>query len=116
MMKLSLMKRFFDTVDGEWHSPLIDQIAAPWVNGSADVRMLRASANFVCVFRTPAGRFFLRFNHDSERSAEFISGELDAVQHIIAGGVRAARPLPSRVGRLVESVETAIGNLPRGCV
>jgi len=43
------MKRFFDTVDSEWRSPIAAQIASAWVGPESDVRILRASANFVCV-------------------------------------------------------------------
>jgi hypothetical protein len=36
MMKLGLMKRFFDTVSPDWRSPLLDEIATPWSCCPAD--------------------------------------------------------------------------------
>jgi Ser/Thr protein kinase RdoA (MazF antagonist) len=109
MMNLGLMKRFFDTVDGEWRSPLLNQIAAPWFAGAVNVQIVRASANFVCFVEAPQGQFFLRFNHADERQPQFIAAELDYIQRVAAGGVCVARPLPSRNGRLVESVPTDLG-------
>ena len=58
MMHLGLMKRFFDTVDGEWRSPVAAQIASAWVGPDGDVRILRASANFVCVVKTAERKLF----------------------------------------------------------
>jgi Ser/Thr protein kinase RdoA (MazF antagonist) len=109
MMKLALMKRFFETLSPEWKSPLMDEIAAPWGCGEADVRFWRASANFVAYVNAPAGKFVLRFNHESERSAAGIAAELELVNQMIARGLHAARPLASLAGRLVESVPTAQG-------
>ena len=109
MMHLGLMKRFFDTVDGEWRSPLAAQIASAWVGPDADVRILRASANFVCVVKTAGGRSFLRFNHADKRTLEAVAGELAFIRHLAERGVRAALPLPSRTGKFVESVQTSLG-------
>ncbi len=67
MMKLGLMKAFFETVTPDWRSPIADEIAGRWFSGGADVEVRRASANFVCEVKTPTDRYFLRFNHESER-------------------------------------------------
>jgi Ser/Thr protein kinase RdoA (MazF antagonist) len=109
MMKLALMRRFFDTVDQRWASPLADQIAARWVAPGAKVRVLRASANFICRVEEGGRVSFLRFNHAGERRAEEIGAELDFIRHVTARGIRAARPLPSLAGKLVESVPTELG-------
>lgn len=109
MMHLGLMKRFFDTVDGEWRSPLASQIASAWAGPEADVRILRASANFVCVVKTAEGASFLRFNHGDERTVEAVAGELAFIRHLAERGVRAALPLPSRSGKFVESIQTHLG-------
>ena len=47
MMKLELLKEFFATVDDSWQSPIADPIARRWLDETATVRCLRASANFV---------------------------------------------------------------------
>lgn len=109
MMQLGLMKRFFDTVTPDWRSPLLDEIAAPWFDGPVPVYIRRASANFVAYLETPAGKFVLRFNHATERTPAQVAGELAWLTQLAGRGVRAAQPLASRAGRLVESVPTALG-------
>ena len=109
MMKLSLMKRFFDTVDADWRSPLADQIARQWFDVDFQAYCLRASANFA--FKVKAGEqdYLLRLNHASERTVEYIAAELAFIEHLAGRGLRVARPLPSQAGNLVESVMTEMG-------
>ena len=109
MMRLGLMKAFFDTVDTNWRSPLADQIGARWLGPEARIRLWRASANFVCMVDPPAPRYYLRFNHESERGPGEIAAELTFIEHLARQGIRTARPQPSRAGRLVESVVTEQG-------
>jgi Ser/Thr protein kinase RdoA (MazF antagonist) len=109
MMKLSLMKRFFDTVDEEWRTPLADQIARYWFDGEFQAFCLRASANFAIMVTAGEQDYILRFNHASERTVETIVAELAFIEHLSVCGVRVARPLPSLAGNLVESVMTDLG-------
>lgn len=109
MMKLELMKRFFDTVDGDWRSPIADELASRWLLGAPSVRCIRASANFVFRVHAAGHKYVLRFNHDSERQPELIASELEYVQHLARRGIHVARPIPSLAGRTVESVATALG-------
>ena len=109
MMKLTLMKKFFDTVDKEWRSPILDEIAAMWLRGEKTVRVLRASANFVAVVSHAEQKYFLRFNHSSERTTEFIEAELRYIRHLVSQGISANRPVPALSGRYVESVSTEMG-------
>jgi Ser/Thr protein kinase RdoA (MazF antagonist) len=109
MMKLGLMKQFFDSVDGEWRSPLADAIARQWFSGDFGAYCLRASANFAFIVKAEGRNYLLRFNHESERQAAFIAAELAFIAHLAARGVRVARPLPSLAGRLMESVPTPFG-------
>ena len=81
MMKLSLMKRFFDTVNEDRQSPIADEMAARWLDRNATVRCVRASANFVFHVQTTEQQYFLRFNHSSERQVEFVMAELDYIHH-----------------------------------
>ena len=109
MMKLILMKRFFDTVDDDWKSPIVDEISARWFDGGADARVLRASANFVVVVKAEDRRYFLRFNHSSERTTEFIAAELEYIMHLREREVNANAPVKSLNGNYIESVETEMG-------
>jgi Ser/Thr protein kinase RdoA (MazF antagonist) len=109
MMKLSLMKQFFDSVDENWRSPIADQIAAQWMSRNFSAYCIRASANFA--FQVNAGdqKFLLRFNHASEREPEFIAGELAFIEHLAERGIRVARSQRSLSGNMIESVMTPMG-------
>ena len=106
-MKLSLMKRFYDSVDDR-RSPVLDEIAGRWFE-SCEARMYRASANFVARVVHGDSTYFLRFNHEAERSLGHIEAELEYINHLLAHGVNANRPVPSLSGDLVERVETGLG-------
>jgi Ser/Thr protein kinase RdoA (MazF antagonist) len=109
MMKLSLMKAFFDTVDADWRSPIADQIAAHWLEAADQVQCIRASANFAFFARSGERKYVLRFNHASERQPETILAELTFIEHLAGRGVRVSRPQPSLAGNLLESVPTGMG-------
>ena len=106
-MKLSLMKRFFDTVEDK-RSPLLDEIAGRWF-GSCEALTYRASANFVARVVNEGATHFLRFNHESERSLGHIGAELRYVNHLLDRGINANVPVPSLSGKLIESVDTDMG-------
>jgi Ser/Thr protein kinase RdoA (MazF antagonist) len=107
MMKLSLMKRFYDTVDDR-RSPLLDEIAGRWFE-SCEASVYRASANFVARVVHEGLTYFLRFNHESERSLWHIEAELEYINHLLAHGVNANHPVLSLRGNLVEVVGTELG-------
>lgn len=109
MMRLSLMKTFFDTVDSQQHSVIADAIAQRWVEPGTTVRCGRASANFICEVRAGDQQYFLRFNHSSERDCNPTVAELQYLQHLSRQGVRLAKPIPSRLGHYVETVQTELG-------
>jgi Ser/Thr protein kinase RdoA (MazF antagonist) len=109
MMQLELMTRFFAGVAEDWTSPIARQIAERWVSDKADVRVWRASANFVCLITDGDDRFYLRFNHSDERSPAAIAAELAWVEHLAQAGCLVAAPKRSYTGALVESVPTSLG-------
>jgi len=106
-MKLSLMRRFYDTVDDRC-SPILDEIAGRWFE-SCEVWVYRASANFVARVVHGGSTYFLRFNHETERSTRHIRAELEYINNLLAHGINANRPVLSRSGNLVESVDTGLG-------
>ena len=106
-MKLSLMKRFYDTVDDR-RSPVLDEIAGRWFE-SCEAWTHRASANFVARVVHEGSTYFLRFIHESERSLGHIEAELEYINHLLAHGIKANRPVFSRSENLVESVVTELG-------
>jgi Ser/Thr protein kinase RdoA (MazF antagonist) len=109
MMKLQLMREFFDTVDAGWRSPLATAIAGPWRAIAADPVIWRASANFVCGMLEPPKKYVLRFNHASERDARGIEAELQFVRHCANRGVSVASPIALPSGEYTASVQTSMG-------
>jgi Ser/Thr protein kinase RdoA (MazF antagonist) len=111
MMDLNLMSRFFQAADeGDVHSPEADLIASRWVEDTAVVEHKRTSANFVFTVRVGFGRYFLRFNHSSERSVEQLQAELDFLKHLADRGIAVTLPVASRSNRLIETVPTGLGD------
>jgi Ser/Thr protein kinase RdoA (MazF antagonist) len=107
MMKLSLMKRFYDTVEN-MRSPVLDAIAGRWFE-SCEAMTHRASANFVARVAHGESTYFLRFNHESERSTGHIRAELEYINHLLAHGINANVPVPSLSGSFIENVDTVLG-------
>ena len=109
MMKLELMKQFYETVDEGWRSPIASTITPEWFGDGAETCVWRASANFVCVVAAADRKYYLRFNHENERQPEFIAAELDYIEALVAAGLTVAIPVRSRGGNLLESVSTSLG-------
>ncbi len=103
------MKEWFDGVDEQRRSPMAERIAARWFDADALVRCGPASSNIVCRVTAEGHAYYLRFNHESERTAADYAAEMAFVEHVVERGVRAARPVRSKTGALVESVPTAMG-------
>ncbi len=111
-MRLSLMSRFFETADeGDVHSPVADLIASRWGENNAIVEHWRSSANFVFSVRTETGsRYYLRFNHSSERDIDTLASEIDYLHYLLGEGIRVAVPVKSSSGRFIETVSTELGD------
>lgn len=111
MIRLRLMKDWFDWVDAERRSPIAERLAAPWFAPGAEavVRCGRASSNIVCRVSAGGQTYYLRCNHEGERSGDDYAAEMAFVEHLAAQGVRVARPVPSQAGALVERVPTPLG-------
>jgi Ser/Thr protein kinase RdoA (MazF antagonist) len=68
------------------------------------VRCGLASSNIVCRVIAGAQTYYLRCNHESERTSDDYAAEMAFVEHLAAQGVRVVRPVPSQAGALVEQV------------
>ena len=109
MMKLSLIKAIDSTIADTGESLLANQLLTAWPHDPGSARFFRTSANAVFTF-TQAGRpYILRFNHDSERSADYIRAEVAYLKHLADVGVAVAHPVRSRAGHYVESRDTSYG-------
>jgi Ser/Thr protein kinase RdoA (MazF antagonist) len=110
MMKLSAMKAVSATCDAEWRSPLAEEMLAGWEHDPGSGRGLSFSSNFIFFFTSAGQPRFLRFVRAEERKREAILAEMDFAGHLSAKGIWVDRAIPSREGRLVETVETGLGS------
>lgn len=109
MMKLSLMHQVMQTVGDDWSCPFAEQILQPWGYDPGSVYYFRGSANFLCLFRREGQRYFLRFNATTERDVAAVEAEVALVDWLHRNGIKVAAPIPSKAGRLVETVTTDLG-------
>lgn len=109
MMKLDTMRELTATLNDDWQSPIANEIASRWHHDVSTVRFLRASANFLFVFKHTEQDYMLRFNHASERTIEAIEAEIAFVSYLSGQGLSVAKPVQSSAGAFVESVTTSLG-------
>jgi Ser/Thr protein kinase RdoA (MazF antagonist) len=109
MMKLSLMKDFFRTVDEEWSSPIADQIASRWFASPDSVRIMRASANFVCLVVDSGKHYTLRFNTEEFRPIEALQSELRLLLSLRNFNLPVQNPLKSLDDNYSELITTDLG-------
>jgi Ser/Thr protein kinase RdoA (MazF antagonist) len=107
-MRLSTMWRVDRAVTRDGRNPVAGEIARRWKHRSGSVRFFRSSANFVYSLRAN-GPCFLRFADETERSRTTIEAEVDLLNRLAGAGVPVARPVPSLLGNLVETVSTDRG-------
>jgi len=62
-------------------------------------------ANLVYQYETDGQQRILRISFRSDRTLELIQAELHFVNHLAENGVRVAKPIPSRNGNLVETLQ-----------
>lgn len=109
MMKLSIMQKVFETVDSGWRSPLAEKILNKWGYDEGSVFCLRASANFIFIFKKDGQTYYLRFNDSSERELQSIEAELNIVQYLGNDSLNVAMPVKSLNEKYIEVVETDLG-------
>lgn len=109
MMKLSTMKKVLKTVDSEWRSPLAEQILSRWGYDQGSVFYLRASANFIFIFKKDGRTYYLRFNESCEREHHAIEAEINIILYLGNNSLNVAQPVKSLNEKYLEVVETGIG-------
>jgi len=109
MMKLSLMKDFFRTVDEEWSSPIADQIASRWFASPDSVKIMRASANFVCLVADDGKHYTLRFNTEELRPIDALQSEIRLLLSLRNFSLPVQHPLKSLDENYSELISTDLG-------
>jgi len=118
MLPLREIHALSETVDAEWCSPVADTAAAAWGHPPRAARWWRSSASHVFVLPgTPTtARAYLRLTPAERTSVERVRTIAQLTTVVAGRGVRAAVPLPSTRGALVEAVDTALGAMLVTCV
>lgn len=90
---------------------LIERSIAAWHGAPRSLRHLRSGANSVHEFQSPHQRLVVRVTHDRHRTRNQLDAELDFIGFAASRGVRAACPVPSDRGAMVETFEDEDGAL-----
>lgn len=109
MMKLPLMRDVFTTVNSNWDCDLAAELAKDWKHDESLVKMLRASANFVCYIRNDKQNYVIRFNSASERTKESLEAEINLLLYLKSNGIRIDEPILSKNKKFIESKQTQYG-------
>jgi Ser/Thr protein kinase RdoA (MazF antagonist) len=109
MLQLSIMKRFFDSVDSEWRSPLAAQVLSPWSPDAGTVKLIRASANIVCIFQRSGAVFAGRINLRKNRTPVSFENEAKFLRGLDSAGISVSRPVAANSGSFVVEADTELG-------
>ncbi|MCZ8523876.1 MULTISPECIES: phosphotransferase enzyme family protein [Paenibacillus] len=114
-MRLSRIADVVRTLDGKWKSPLADRAVSLWPHEPGTAVNIRVSANAVFRYREEGKVRFLRLTDADDRSIEVLEAELQVLQQLAAAqengaSMRAAQPVPSLAGRMVEVCDTPWGS------
>jgi Ser/Thr protein kinase RdoA (MazF antagonist) len=88
---------------------IAESILGNWRYDAGSLRYWRASTNFVYRFQRHGEGYFLRFINDEENTAGQIQAEIDFLQYLDEHRYPAAIVVPSRNGKLMETVDTPLG-------
>ncbi|MEJ8302866.1 phosphotransferase enzyme family protein [Saccharibacillus sacchari] len=100
------MKKVMESVDETtWRSSAAEPFAALWKHDPDSVYFWRISSNAAFVLNVDGQRHFLRFNLAEERGLSEVEAEIRILRALEKGSVRAAQPIPSLTGKLVETLE-----------
>jgi Ser/Thr protein kinase RdoA (MazF antagonist) len=109
MMKLSIMWKVDSLKRPDGSSPVANSLLENWEHDPGTIGFFRSSANFVYSFRKGESSFFLRFADGSERRRGAIEAEIDMLNWLAEEKLDVARPVASRRGSFVETIQTEVG-------
>jgi Ser/Thr protein kinase RdoA (MazF antagonist) len=69
-----------------------------------NARLLNGFENFVYEYEKGGKGYILRISHSLHRTSDAIQGEIEWLNYLVAGGVPAARAVPSERGNVVEPI------------
>ncbi len=109
MMRLSLMREVFKTVNEDWDCPFASALVKTWNNDRGRVKMYRASANFICFMWDKDTEYVARFNSSTEKKLSRLEGEIALINYLAEKKIPVARPVPSNSNKFIEEACTEYG-------
>jgi Ser/Thr protein kinase RdoA (MazF antagonist) len=87
----------------------LDALSRGWGVAGTTLETLGDFENFVYACEIDGRPGILRITHGSHRSSEAVSAELEWIEHLAKAGIGAARPIASRSGNWIETLEADDG-------
>lgn len=110
MMKLSLMKKFFEAGTLNPDSTIIEGILNCWGYDRGTVSFIRASNSFIFRFSQAGRPYVLRLTAVEQVTQPGVEAELAFLKHLDANKVCVYLPLKNLAGREVECCHTPVGS------
>jgi len=109
MMKLSLMRDIFETVNSNWDCSIAAELLKNWNHDANWVKMWRASANAICFTRLQDEYFVLRFNSVSEKDLKDWEAEIQLLNILKSKGLHVVEPVLSKDDSYIKTNHTKWG-------
>jgi Ser/Thr protein kinase RdoA (MazF antagonist) len=106
MMHLTMMKDFFET---ENIRSLVSGILKKWEYEKDPEQFIRASSNFVLSFEGGNRKYILRLTPNG--NIERLNREISFLTFLVDRNVSVNKPIPSKDGKMIETLETPFGRL-----
>jgi Ser/Thr protein kinase RdoA (MazF antagonist) len=110
MMKLSLMKKFFEAGTLNPDSPLIEGILSRWGYDRGTVSFIRASNSFIFKFSQAGRSYVLRLTHVEQVTQSGVEAELAFLKYLSENNVCVYLPLKTLAGQEIELCHTPVGS------
>ena len=106
MMNVMRLRLIADVIEAGKMPHVAKEAAALWGGNPESLRYIRSSSSYVFRFSQNAKGRILRLQHDQERNRKLIDAELHFILHVVNQGYRAALPIESLEGELIEEMHS----------
>jgi Ser/Thr protein kinase RdoA (MazF antagonist) len=105
-MKLSMMKNFFESKNIR---TLVSNLLSKWEYEKDSEQFIRASSNFVLSFVVGNKKYILRLTPNG--NVERLNREISFLNFLVSQNVSVNKPIPSKDGKMIETLEAPFGRL-----
>jgi Ser/Thr protein kinase RdoA (MazF antagonist) len=93
-----------------YNDSILNEALARYGIAKENVRLLDGFESFIYEYEKGGQSYVLRVSHSLHRTSDLTQGELEWVNYLVAGGVPAARAVPSERGNWVEPIPVEDGS------